>query len=214
MESQLNAEMFIEDKFLGVRQGISFSKISPDNSEILLVISSVEHSVLSWVLYLAKNNSSWILLSSVQFSHSVMSDSLRPHEFQHARPPCPSRQASLSITNSHSLLKLMSIESVMKSTHLILCHTLVLLPSIFPSIRVFLKDPEFTSGGQSIGVSASASVLPMNIQDWLLLGLNGWISWQSKGLSRVFYNKISQTGFFPYTDRILKQLYCNHVPGC
>ena len=71
------------------------------------------------------------------------------------------RQASLSITNSWSLLKFMSIKLVMPSNHLILCHPLLLLPSIFPSIRVFSND----SGGQSIGVSASVSVLPMNIQD-------------------------------------------------
>ena len=73
-------------------------------------------------------------------------------------------QASLSFTISRSLLKLMSIESVMPSSHLILCCPLLLLPSIFPSIRVFSNELAFTSGGQSIGVSASASVLPMNIQ--------------------------------------------------
>ena len=74
-------------------------------------------------------------------------------------------QASLSITNSRSLLKLMSIESVMPSNHLILWHPLLLLPSIFPSIRVFSDESVLLSGGQSIGVSASTSVLPMNIQD-------------------------------------------------
>ena len=74
-------------------------------------------------------------------------------------------QASLSITNSQSLLKLMSIESVMPSNHLILCRPLLLLPSIFPRIRVFSSESVFKSGDQSIGVSASASVLPMNIQD-------------------------------------------------
>ena len=85
------------------------------------------------------------------------------------------------ITNSRSLLKLMSIALVMPSNHLILCHPLLLLPSISPSIRV-------TSGSQSIAVSASASVLPMNIQDWFPLGWTGWISLQSKGFSRVFSN--------------------------
>ena len=94
-------------------------------------------------------------------------------------------QASLFITNFRSLLKLMSIRLVMPSNHLILCHSFLLLPSIIPSIRVFSKE-FFTSGGQSIGVSASASILPMNIQDWFPLGLTGWISLQSKGLSRVF----------------------------
>ena len=80
------------------------------------------------------------------------------------------RQASLSITNSWSLLRFMSIELVMPSNHLILCRSLLLLPSIFPSIRVF------SNGGQSIGVSASASVLPVNIQDWFSLGWTDWIS--------------------------------------
>ena len=94
-------------------------------------------------------------------------------------------QASLSlIIISWSLLKLMSIELVIPSNHLILCQPLLLLPSIFPSIRVFPMSQFFKSGSQSIGVSAS--VLPMNIQDWFPLGLTGLISLQSKGLSRVF----------------------------
>ena len=82
-------------------------------------------------------------------------------------------QASLSITNSQSLLKLRSIELVMPSNHLILCHPLLFLPSIFPSLGVFPVNQLFTSGGQSIGASASALVLPMNIQDWFPLGLTG-----------------------------------------
>ena len=79
-------------------------------------------------------------------------------------------QASLYITNSRSLLKLMSIELVKPSNHLILCHPLLLLPSIFPATGSFPMSQLFTSGGQSIGVSTSASVLPMNIQDWFSLG--------------------------------------------
>ena len=101
------------------------------------------------------------------------------------------RQASLSITNSWSLPKLMSIESVMPSNHLILCHPLLLLPSIFPSIRVFSNKSFLCISGQSIGVSASASVLPVNTQD-LSLGWTGWISLQSKGLSRIFSNTTVQ----------------------
>ena len=89
-------------------------------------------------------------------------------------PRIAARQASLSITKSQSLLKLISIESVMLSNHLILCCPLLLLPSIFPNIRIFQMSQFFASGGQSIGASASASVLPMNIQDWLLLGLVLW----------------------------------------
>ena len=102
------------------------------------------------------------------------------------------RQASLSFTNSWSLLKLMSIELMMPSNHLILCHPLLLLPSIFPSIRGFSKESVLPSDGQSFEVSASASVLSMNIQDWFPLGLTGWISLQSKGLSRLFSNSIVQ----------------------
>ena len=115
-----------------------------------------------------------LILSSVQFSHSVMSNSLQPHGLA-------ARQASLSITNSRSLPKPISIESVMPSNHLILCHPLLLLPSIFTSMSWL-----FTSGSQSTGVSASASVLSVNIQDWFPLGWTAWISLQSKGLSRVF----------------------------
>ena len=83
-----------------------------------------------------------------------------------ATPWTAARQVSLSFTISQSMLKLMSIESVMLSNHLILCHPLLLPPSIFPSIRVFLTSQLFTSGGRRIGTSASASVLPMNTQDW------------------------------------------------
>ena len=97
-------------------------------------------------------------------------------------------QASLSFTISQTLLKLMSIESVMPSNHLVLCRPLLLLPSIFPSISIFSNELALlASSGQSIGASASASVLPMNIQDWLPLGLTGFIL-QSKGFSRVFSN--------------------------
>ena len=81
-------------------------------------------------------------------------------------PWTAAHQASLSITYSWSLLKLMCVELMMPSNHLILCHPLLLLPSIFPSIRVFSNESFFASGGRRIGVSASASVLPVNIQDW------------------------------------------------
>ena len=88
-----------------------------------------------------------------------------------AAPWTAAHQASLSMSNSHSPPKSMSIESVMPSNHLILCRPLLLLPSIFPSIRVFSNESAFAWGGQSIGVSASTSVLPMNTQDWSPLGL-------------------------------------------
>ena len=96
-------------------------------------------------------------------------------------PWTAARQASLSFTISHSLLRLMAIESVMPSNHLILCCPLLLLPSIFPRIKVFSTESAlFASGGQSTGASASASSLPMNIQGWFPLGLTGLISLQSK----------------------------------
>ena len=107
-------------------------------------------------------------------------------------PGAAAHQASLAFTNYRSLLRLMSIESVMPSNHLILCLPLLLLPSIFPSIRVFSNESALRISGQSIGVSASASVLPMNMQDWFPLGWTGWISLQSKGLSRVFANTTVQ----------------------
>ena len=107
-------------------------------------------------------------IQSTQGQHSVQFSSVQSlsHVQWFATPWTAARQASLSITNCQSLLKLMSIESAMPSNHLILCHPLLLLPSIFSSIRVFFSMNQlFTSGGQSFGVSASALVLSMNIQD-------------------------------------------------
>ena len=113
------------------------------------------------------------------------------HVWLFATPWTAACQASLSFTTSQRLLKLMSIELVMPSSQLILCHSLLLLSSIFPSTRVFPMSQLFTSGGQSIGVWTSASVLPMNIQDWFPLGWTGLIL-QSKGLSRVSSNTAVQ----------------------
>ena len=98
-------------------------------------------------------------------------------------------QACLFTTNTQRLLRLVSIESVMPSNHLILfspCH------QYFPASGSFLMNQFFASGSQSIGVSASTSVLPMSIQDWFPLGLTGWISLQSKGLTRVSSNTTAQ----------------------
>ena len=95
-------------------------------------------------------------------------------------------QASLSITNSWSLLKLMSIESGMPSNHLILCRPLLFPPSIFPSIRVFTNESVLRSGSQSIGVPASASIFLMNIQDWFSFRIDSFYLLLSKGLLRVF----------------------------
>ena len=120
-----------------------------------------------------------------QFSHSVVSDSWRPHESQHARPPCPSstpRVYSNSCPLSQRCHSAMSSSVVPFSSH----------PQFFPESEYFQISQFFASGGQNIGVSASASVLPMNTQDWFPLGWTGWISLQSKGLSRVFSNTTVQ----------------------
>ena len=107
-------------------------------------------------------------------------------------PWTATHQASLSTTNSWSLLKLMSIESVMPSNHLILCRPLLLLPQSFQASWSFLMSQFCESGDKSIVASASASALPMNIQGWFPLGLTGVISLQSKGLSTVFSNTTVQ----------------------
>ena len=107
-------------------------------------------------------------------------------------PWTAARQASLSITNSRSPPKPMSIKSVMPSNHLILYCPLLLLSSIFPSTRVFSKESALHIRWPNIGASASASVLPMNTHNWSPLGWTGWISLQSKGLSRVFSNTTVQ----------------------
>ena len=125
------------------------------------------------------------LVSSVQFSRSVMSDSLQPNELQHARPPCPSPTPGLYPNSCPS------------SQY---CHTAI-SPSVvpfsscsqsLPASESFSLSQLFTWGGQSIGASASASVFPKNTQGWSPLGWTGWISLQSKGLSRVFYNTTVQ----------------------
>ena len=127
-----------------------------------------------------------IEFSSVQFSHSVVFDSLWPHGLQHTRPPCPSPTPGV-FSNSCPLSWW--------------CHTTISSSVIpfssclqsFPASGSFPMSQFFASGGQSIGGSASASVLPMNIQDWFPLGWTGWISLVSKGLSRVFSNTTVQS---------------------
>ena len=121
----------------------------------------------------------WIsILSSLLFSHSFVSDSLRPLGLQHTRLPCPSPTAR-ACTN-------MSIKSVMPSNYLILCHLLPSCPQSFPASGSFPVSKLFASGGQNIGASASSSVLPMNSQDWFPLGWIGWMFLLSKRFSRVF----------------------------
>ena len=124
-------------------------------------------------------------VSSVQFSRSVLSDSLQPHESQHARPPCPSptpRVHSNSCPSSRWCHPAISSSVVPFSSCL----------QSLPASESFPMSQIFAWGGQSIGVLASTSVLPMNTQDWFPLGWTGWISLQSKELSRVFSNTTVQ----------------------
>ena len=123
-------------------------------------------------------------LNSVQFSCSVMSDSLWSHEPQHSRPPCPSPTAR--VHPNPCLLSQWWHTTIWSSAIPFSC------PQSFPASGSFQMSQFFTSGGQSIGVSASTSVLPINTQDWPPLGWTGWISLQSKGLSRVFSNTTVQ----------------------
>ena len=121
------------------------------------------------------------LFRSDQISRSVMSDSLRPHESQHARPPCPSPTPGFHSDSRPSN----------QWCHPAISSSVVAFsscPQSFPASGSFQMSQLFTSGGQSIGVWASTSVLPMNTQDWSPLGWTGWISLQSNGLSRVFSN--------------------------
>ena len=111
-------------------------------------------------------------------------------------PWIAARQASLSITNSQSSLKLMSINSVMPSIHLTLCHPLLLLPPIPPSIKVFSNESTLRTRWPKYWSFSLTSVLPMNTQHWSPLGWTGWISLQSKGLSRVFSNTTVQNHQF------------------
>ena len=136
-------------------------------------------SIVSTKKQLLNELNEW--LSSIQFSCSVVSDSMRPYEPQHARPPCPSPTAGVypnpcpwsqwcHPTISSSVIPFSSC------------------PQSFPASGSFQMSQLLASGGRSIGVSASTSVLPLNTQDWSPLGWTGWISLQSEGLSRVFSN--------------------------
>ena len=123
--------------------------------------------------------------SSVQFSHSVVSDSLRPHESQHVRPPCPSPSPGV---HSDSCPSSPWCHSAISSSVVPFSSC----PQSLPASESFPMSQLFAWGAQSTGVSASASVLPLNTQDWSPLGWTGWISLQSKGLSRVFSNTTVQ----------------------
>ena len=130
-----------------------------------------------------ENRNTWD--PTVQFSHSVVSDSLQPHGLQHTSPPCPSPTPGVypnSCPLSQWCHPTISSSVVHFSSSL----------QSFPASGSFPMNQFFALGGQSIRVSALASVFPMNIQDWFPLGWTGWISLQSKGLSRVFSNTTLQ----------------------
>ena len=159
----------------------------------------------TWEIY--PHRKKWQKVQSVQFSHSVVSDSLLPHGLEHTRPPCSSptpRNCSNSYPSSRWCHPTIS-SSVVPFTSCL---------QSFPASGSFPMSQLFASGVQRIGVSASTSVLPMNIQNWFPLGWTGWISLQSKGLSRVFSDTtVQKRQFFgipnshnPYMTFFIAQL--------
>ena len=141
---------------------------------------------------------------SVQFSCSVVSNSLLSHGLQHVRLPCPSPTTELCSNSCPSS----------QWCHPTIWSSVVPFSSClqsFPASGSFQMSQFFASGGQSIGVSASASGLPMNIQDWFPLGWTGWISFQSKGLSRVFPNTTVQKHQFFSSQLSLQSNSHNHT---
>ena len=121
-----------------------------------------------------------------------MSESLQTHGLQDTRPSCHHQLPECTQTQVHC------VSDAIQPSHPL--SSLLLLPSVFPNSRVFQTSQLFTSGGQSIGVSATASVLPMNIQDWFPLAWTGWICLQSNGLSRVFFSTTVQKHQFFVTQ--------------
>ena len=154
----------------------SFSCFSSTLLMLYLFIDTTAWNIISIISWDLLNS----LFSSVHFNCSVMSDSLRPHELQDTGPPCPSPTPRV-YPNSCPLSRWCHL--TVSSSVILFCSC----PQSFPASGSFPVS-QLTSGGQSMGVSSSASVLPMNIQDWFPLGLTGLIFLQSKGLSRVFSN--------------------------
>ena len=144
----------------------------------------------------------YFLFRSVQFNRSVVSHSLRPHESQHARPPCSSPTPGVYPNPCLSS----------RWCHLAISSSVIPFsscPQSFWALGSFPMSQLFAWGGQSIGVSASTSVLSVNTQDWSPLGWTGWISLQSKGLSRVFSNTTVQKHQFFSTQ--LSSLFNSHI---
>ena len=157
------------------QQLVAGNRYSLVSEHVILVSASMDTLLYSFLSFFCL----FLQFSSVQFSCSVMSDSLQPHGLQHARPPSPSPTPGVYSDSWQSS----------QWCHPIISSSVVPFSSClqsFPGSGSFPVSQFFASGGQSIGVSASASVVPMNTQVWFPLGWTGWISWQSKGLSRVF----------------------------
>ena len=178
--------------------------ISPNQKTFFKILNS-NSQLVHWVLTMVKRTCSEKNLimcnheiCSVQFSHSIMSDCLWPHALQHARPPCPSPTLGVH-SNSCPLSRwchpIISSTVVPFSSHL----------QSFPASVSFPMSQLFALGGHSIGVSASTSVLPVNIQDWFPLGWTGWISLWSKELSTVFSNPTVQN-----INSSALSFFCNH----
>ena len=160
---------------------------SPRDWTYVYLVSCTGRQVITSVTWEAQCRTSWYnkIFSSVQFSCSVVSDSLRPHELQHARPPCPSPTPGVHPDPC----------PLSRWCHPAISSSVIpfsFCPQTLPALGSFPMSQLFTSGGQRTGVSALASVLPMNTQDWFPLEWTGWISLQSKGLSRVFSNTTVQ----------------------
>ena len=149
------------------------------------MLQNIQHLFESILEFPFQNEKNFLKLTlstfrSVQFSRSVVSDSLWPHESQHARPPCPSPTPKFTLSRwCHSAIS----SSVLPFSS---------CPQPLRASEAFPMSQLFTWGGQSIGVSPSASVLPMNTQDWFPLGWTGWITLQSKWFSRVLSNTTVQ----------------------
>ena len=173
---------------IGTRKDLVFICFTINFCCILNLTST--STVLIWKNFLYERESENLLLlsptlHSVQFSRSVVSDSLWPHDLQNTRPPCPSPTPGVysnSCPSSRWCHPAISSSVVPFSS----------CPQSLPASGSFPVSQLFSWGGQSTGVSASASVLPVNTQDWFPLGWTGWISLQSKGLSRVFSNTTVQ----------------------
>ena len=161
-------ELGLEHVILRYQVGILQKEMATHSSILAWKIPWTEESGRLWSTELQRIGHNWS--DSVQFSHSVVSDSLWPHGLQHTR------------------FKLMSIESVMPSSRLILCRPFSSHLQSFPASGSFPMNQLFASSGQSIVFSASASVFAMKIQDWFLLGWTGWISLQSRRFSRVLHD--------------------------